>query len=142
MEYNYSYYWLQHLKGLIVRECASSYRNLSTFPEEYVIVDSDLIPQSFSCSFGEINKVANLNLSRCEKVKEGLYITDDERTIIDMIEWQSEGQLIEQCLENYLLNHNGEINELLNYSKERNLYNELIEWLEIVEEEYGLGYKR
>lgn len=105
VNYNYIPTWLYNLKGLICREYASSVLGLSTFPDNYVILDSTFIPYDMNFKIGKINHVDKLDLNYCDEVKEGLYITNEERTIIDMILYNSEYKIVEQSILSYISNH-------------------------------------
>lgn len=100
--YNYMTLYIANLKGIICREYASNILKLSTFPDSFVTIESDKVLKDYNLSFAEIVKVNNLDLSYTYEIKDGLYLTNEERTIVDMIKYDSEGKLIEQSLETYL----------------------------------------
>lgn len=69
------------LEGIICQESASGLLHLSTFPPYPILVYNGYI----SLNMGIIRFIRNDNNSNIMKIRDNLYITNRERTIIDMI---------------------------------------------------------
>ena len=89
-----------NITGVIWVEAASNYHKLSTFPEEPVLMISSCI-SSVDCRYFSIQRVDNLNLDDTDKLMSGLYVTNAERTICDMVRYDSEERFIYESIETY-----------------------------------------
>ena len=125
MKTNYINLYIRNISGLICREYASSLLNLSSFPNTYITIESDTVPFEFENKIISVTKVDKLDLNFCYEIKDSLYITNEERTIVDLIRNDCEGKLIDQSLERYLLDNDNNIEKLIECSKHYKIENEL-----------------
>ena len=109
--------------AILCCEYASSLLNLSTFSKKLITFFAE-IKEEISTNFFYVYPSTKLDYRYTLKVREGLYITNPERTICDMIVNECEYRLIEQSLEKYILT-NENIDELLSVAKVYNVFDDL-----------------
>ena len=101
------------LIGVISKETASGMLNLSTFPPFPVIVSNSKIDLDMGIVKFIINEYDDKDLI---KLRDNLFITSKERTIIDMLE-DGEYRILMESIETYL-DENGDLEKLEEMAKE------------------------
>lgn len=87
-------------EGILCCEYASSILGLSTFPKNLITYFKD-IHKDVSTQYFYVYRQDPLDYRYTIKIRDGLYITNYERTICDLISNECEYKLIEQSIEVY-----------------------------------------
>lgn len=121
-------------KGVIGVECASGYWGMSTFPTNCLVFLSDKISKD---SNGVISfvKVDKITLDNTVEIADGLYVTDKERTICDMIKYGCEVRFLLESIEDYCTDDdNKELTKLKDMLMKENLWEKYLEYKEEVKD--------
>lgn len=92
-------------KGVIGLECASGYWGMSTFPKNCLVFLSDKIDKDYPGVISFV-KVDKLTIDNTIKLSDGLYITNKERTICDMIKYGCEERFLLESIDDYCTDNN------------------------------------
>lgn len=116
------------LEGIICQESASGLLHLSTFPPYPILVYNDYI----NLNMGAVRFIINNDKSNVMKIRDNLYITNRERTIIDMI-LSGEYRILVESLMTYK-DEFGSLNNIRNMITDK----EIIEQLDTIIKEENL----
>ena len=104
------------LKGIIEKESASAVLHLSTFPPFPTLVSNKLV----DVDMGIVKfSTKNYNEDNIRYLGNDLYVTNEARTIIDMLE-DGEYRILIESIETYKDMHNGNLDSLFKIAKEYN----------------------
>lgn len=119
---------------IICCECASGILNLSTYDYTYLnffyklpkIFGDSL--KTFAYYIYNVNEVDYSNTEKIEINGTSLYITNEERTIMDMIKYECDDKMILQSIDEYIDRH-GNTDKLYSLSKKYNNTEELEKYI-------------
>lgn len=108
---------MKSLKGIICKETASGILELSTFPPFPVLIYNEFIDLTTShFRFIKTNRTFNNII----KLDDGLFVTNKEQTIIDMLE-DGEHRILMESLDTYLSTES--MDKLESLANEQGLFN-------------------
>ena len=102
------------LEGIICKETASGMLHLSTFPPFPVLVYNDYL----NVNMGIVRFIQDNNKNNIKELRDGLFITDEERTIVDMLE-NGEYRMLVESIVSYNDKHKS-MNNLLKIAEQYN----------------------
>ena len=102
------------LEGIICKETASGMLHLSTFPPFPVLVYNEYL----NLNMGIVRFIKNENKENIQQLREGLYITDEERTIVDMID-DGEYRMLMESIATYREENEEDLSKLRYYASIR-----------------------
>ena len=118
-------YQLMHLKGLFdaIDVAIPKKKNITTLPDWPVL----------KLYYFEENRL-NLGINKIRVGEDEFKIYDIEKTVVDIIYYRNKIGIDEtkEILINYLQRENGDINQLIRYSKQLRCYNILNTYLEVL----------
>lgn len=85
---------------IICAESASCRNGLTNYPNSPIVMFSDTI-KSGRWGYRHIIHVSKLDYSDTYRTEQGVYVTNQERTILDMIKYDAEDGFICDAIENY-----------------------------------------
>ncbi|HBG2133559.1 TPA: hypothetical protein KPJ62_003929 [Clostridioides difficile] len=90
---------------LLFGEYAGSLLGITNFPDNYVIVQSEYVDKEIETDYFTVYPVEKLDLNYTEKLRDDVWITNEARTICDMIKDDREFGFIQEAIDEYIINN-------------------------------------
>ncbi|HBG5344130.1 TPA: hypothetical protein KQG29_001494 [Clostridioides difficile] len=90
---------------LLFGEYAGSILGITNFPDNYVIVQSECVDTEIETDYFTVYPVQKLDLNYTGKLRDDVWITNEARTICDMIKDDREFGFIQEAIDEYIINN-------------------------------------